>query len=466
MKEQQNELCLHFRKQTVFLAKLFLEKAKQLVKEIDNQSIEQIEKLTNRQAQQQTNKQGEKQLDEQVCKVYILPHHRADGDAIGSAFGLKLALEKLNWTSEVVLEEELTELYSYLNLPAYTVCATEAQAQALAQQVKVEKAYVCLVDNSAPESRLGTRKALFAACLEDRRIIIDHHVSDFLQATEKEADKATDKLTDNVPDNLLDNVIEKEADKATEKEAESKCQQTSKQMAVQISEQSNEDLAKQVTCPNSQHNFDIAPSEIACSGMVAELLLLLEQMSQQKLIDTQIANCLMTGIITDSGQLSYAATSSQTYLLMAILKQRGADQELINRLHYHTMSLAKMQMIALAFSQTEFYYEKRCIVSTLSIEQLTACQAKEEDIDGISSMLRELKGVDVAVLLRSTMKGNVLGSIRSSEKVNCQKIAKSLGGGGHERASGFTLYNMDLKTAKKQFVAACQGPLGSKNAEQ
>lgn len=430
MREQQDELCLHFRKQTVFLAKLFLEKAKQLVKEIDNQSIEQIEKLTNRQAQQQTKRQGEKQLDEQVSKVYILPHHRADGDAIGSAFGLKLALEKLNWTSEVVLEEEVTELYSYLNLPAYTVCATEAQAQALAQQVKAEKAYVCLVDNSAPESRLGTRKALFAACLEDRRIIIDHHVSDLLQATE------------------------------------SKCQQAAKQMAVQVAERSNEELAKQVTCPNSQHNFDIAPSEIACSGMIAELLLLLEQKSQQKLIDTQIANCLMTGIITDSGQLSYAATSSQTYLLMAILKQRGADQELINRLHYHTMSLAKMQMIALAFSQTEFYYEKRCLVSTLSIEQLTACQAKEEDIDGISSMLRELKGVDVAVLLRSTMKGNVLGSIRSSEKVNCQKIAKSLGGGGHERASGFTLYNMDLKTAKKQFVAACQGSLGSKNAEQ
>lgn len=367
MKEQLDELCLQFRANTLALAELFIQQVKQ--------------------------------AGANSPQLYILPHHRADGDAIGSSFALKLVLDKLGWQSEVVMAEAIPEMYTYLKLPAYTVCQDETQAKKLAEKLHKETAYVCLIDNSDPESRLGMRFALWQACSDDRRLIIDHHVS------------------------------------------------------------------KLVAGAKNKGHFDIAAEQIACAGMVTELLLLLEDKCQQKLIDKQIASCLMTGIVTDSGQLSYSATSSQTYLLMAILKNRGADQELINRLHYHTMSLAKMQMIALSFSQTDFYFAKRCLLATLSAEQIANAHAEEVDIDGISSMLREVQGVDVAVLLRSTMKGNVLGSIRSSEKVNCQQIAARLGGGGHERASGFTLYGLDLPTAKKQFIAACQPELGSENAE-
>lgn len=367
MKEQVNELCLQFRANTLALAELFIQQGKQ--------------------------------AGVTPPRLYILPHHRADGDAIGSSFALKLALDKLGWQSEVVMAETIPAIYTYLNLPTYTICQDEIQAKELAEKLHKEKAYACLIDNSDPDSRLGVRFALWQACLDNRRLIIDHHVS---------------KLV-------------------------------------------NEDI--------SHEFFDIAAEQIACAGMVAELVLLLEDKCKRKLIDKQIASCLMTGIVTDSGQLSYSATTSQTYLLMAILKNRGADQELINRLHYHTMSLAKMQMIALSFSQTDFFFSKRCLVATLTAEQIANAQAQEGDIDGISSMLREVQGVDVAVLLRATMKGNVLGSIRSSEQVNCQQIAARLGGGGHERASGFTLYDLDLSAAKKQFIEACQPELGSENAE-
>lgn len=364
MDELQNALLLEFRQNTEALAAFFWH-------------------------------EGQK-LAEKKPTIYILPHHRADGDAVGSAFALQIALERLGWQATAVMAETVPELYEYLDLPEHLVCPTETEAQTLAQKLRTENAYVCLVDNSAPETRLGARSLLWQTASEDRRFIIDHHVSDF--------------------------------------------------------------------AANSK--FDIAAEEIACSGMVTELLLLLEAKCQQKLIDKQVAACLMTGIITDSGQLSYAATSKQTYLLMAILKDRGADQELINRLHYHTMSQAKMRIIALAFSQTEFHYDKRCLVAQLSAKQILEAQARDVDIDGISSMLREVAGVDIAVLLRSTQKGNVLGSIRSTEQINCQPIAKELGGGGHERASGFTLYGLDLDTAKKKFLLACQNALGCENAEQ
>lgn len=335
------------------------------------------------------------QAKNEATKLYILPHHRADGDAIGSAFGLNIACQKLGLKSEVLLAEPVPPMYAYLSLPDYAVLDTEAKAAQFVDKLTQEQAYVCLIDNSAPETRLGVRFALWQVCQEERRLIIDHHVSDI----------------------------------------------------------------------TAGERYDIAANEIACSGMVAELIILLEKQSGQSLLDANLANCLMTGIITDSGQLSYAATSAQTYLLMAILKQHGADQELINRVHYHTMSVAKLKMIALAFSQTEFSYDNTCLVSHLTAEQIQQAQAGEVDLDGISSMLREVRSVKVAVLLRSTLKGNVLGSIRSTEAINCQNIAKQLGGGGHERASGFTIYNVTLEEAKAHFLSACKTELESEDAE-
>lgn len=320
---------------------------------------------------------------------YILPHHRADGDAIGSAMALQRALCREGFAAQAVFAEPLSGLYDYLDCRDYAVCATAEEAECWRERIIREKAYVCLVDNSAPSTRLGAREVLFNACLPARRIIIDHHISQFTASAA----------------------------------------------------------------------YDIAPDIVACCVQVSELLLALEAAENCHLIDKNTAECLMTGIVTDSGQLSYEAMSAQVYLIMAILKNRGADQELINRLHYHLCSRRQLQIEALAFTQTKYFFANRCLVAKLSAAQIQAVQATDQDIDGISSKLREVEGVEIAVLLRQTPKGNVIGSIRTSLTADAQKIALQLGGGGHKRASGFTIYNSTPEAAEPLFLQACREQL-------
>lgn len=328
-----------------------------------------------------------------TAQIYILPHHRADGDAYGSAFALDLLLGKLHFKAQVVLAEAVPDLYNYLDFPPYLVCSNTEEIQALLADLGAEtnstswqETYCCLVDNSEPATRLGVRKDLFMSLPESRQLIIDHHVSSY-QA----------------------------------------CKQ-----------------------------FDIAPEKIACCEQVAELALACEKNLEQELMDQQMANFLMTGIITDSGQLNYAAVSSQTYLLMAWLKSRGAQHELINNLHFHKSSLAKMQLQAYVVNNMEFAYGGRLLIANLPIDYVLSVGATEQDIDGISAWLREVEGVEAAALLRSTSLGNVLGSLRSNASINVQSIAATLGGGGHVRAAGFTLYGMNLTQAQERLLEAAK----------
>lgn len=321
-----------------------------------------------------------------TARFYILPHHRADGDAYGSAFALAALLRKLSYYARVIVAEPIPELYNYLHFSEYEICATADEVAAFIAGAGnlLADSYFCLTDNSEPETRLGARKELFFAVPEERRLIIDHHISAY----------------------------------------------------------------------QACNRFDIAPEKIACCEQVAELIMAFEELTGRTLLDKEMAEFLMTGIITDSGQLNYANVSAQTYLLMSWLKAAGARHELINTSHFHRSTLAKMRLQAYAVNNLQFAYGDRLVLAALPIEYVQEVGANEQDIDGISSWLRELQGVELAVLLRSTALGNVLGSLRSSDKVDAQSLAGLLGGGGHLRAAGFTLYGIDLQEAADKVLAA------------
>ena len=97
--------------------------------------------------------------------------------------------------------------------------------------------------------------------------------------------------------------------------------------------------------------------------------------------------------------------------------------------------------------RARYYCGGRLVISGLTALDLAACETVEEDLDGLAGQLRDVDGVDVALLLRETGDGEVRGNLRSSERFDVSAYARTLGGGGHRAASGFTLMQTDLNCA-------------------
>lgn len=185
-----------------------------------------------------------------------------------------------------------------------------------------------------------------------------------------------------------------------------------------------------------------ASCEIVCRWLVQ-----LEQRLNRTLLNRDIATCLMTGLLTDTGRFSYTNTTAVTLESAARLLAAGADiRDLTARL-FDTIRPARLALIGRMAVRARYYCGGRLVISGLTALDLAACGAVEEDLDGLAGQLRDVDGVDVALLLRETGDGEVRGNLRSSERFDVSAYARTLGGGGHRAASGFTLMQTDLNCA-------------------
>ena len=102
------------------------------------------------------------------------------------------------------------------------------------------------------------------------------------------------------------------------------------------------------------------------------------------------------------------------------------------------------------YRSIEYYFDGRCAVISVTTEQMQSVDI--EDGNGISTIPRQIEGVEVGVVMKQRTNG-WKASLRSNSKVNVQKICSVFGGGGHERAAGCSFNNMSLEDAKKTLLA-------------
>ncbi len=174
----------------------------------------------------------------------------------------------------------------------------------------------------------------------------------------------------------------------------------------------------------------------------------LEERFERKFLNYPIAICLMTGLVTDTGRFSFSNTTARTFeaasYLMSIELPIG---ELTERL-FDTISEAKLRLMGITAGRAQFYYDKRMMIADLSRDILNSLKWVETDLEGLPSMLRNVDGVEVSVLLRQLNNGDIRGNIRSGANFDAQAFARSFGGGGHVRAAGFTISKMSLEEAR------------------
>ena len=154
-------------------------------------------------------------------------------------------------------------------------------------------------------------------------------------------------------------------------------------------------------------------------------------------VTPEIATCLLTTIMTDTGAFMHSNTNAQVLRLAAEMIDAGADKELITTEIFSNKRFAAIKIVGASLERAKLEDGGRYCWSLVDDAMLAAAGADGEDTEEIVQHLRAVEGVDVAALFKA-YDGEVRVSLRSNGRVNVQLAAGRLGGGGHFRASGLT----------------------------
>jgi phosphoesterase RecJ-like protein len=151
-------------------------------------------------------------------------------------------------------------------------------------------------------------------------------------------------------------------------------------------------------------------------------------------ITPELAMCIYTGLVTDTGSFMFEGTNEHTFTLARELVLSGADPARVARNVYFSHSTAKVRLLGAALSNLHREGDMAWIWVTR--EQMNRCGAIEEDCEGLVNYALAVQGVEVSVFFREQADGRFRVSVRSKGKVDVGQVAEKLGGGGHRCASG------------------------------
>ncbi|MEM7162724.1 MAG: bifunctional oligoribonuclease/PAP phosphatase NrnA [Bacteroidota bacterium] len=294
----------------------------------------------------------------QGAKSIVLTAHKSpDGDALGSALGMKKFLENLGKKVEVILPDEFPRNFAFL--PGELLIYDNDQGRA--KQIISESDIVfCLDYNNL--GRIGDMKEALQN-YNGTKILIDHH-----------------------------------------------------------------------TFPSDE--FDLlfsAPQTGSTCELVFEFI---QDLDEYHCIDRDVATCLMTGLITDTGSFRYG-TNANTFKVASHLLKEGADIEEIQKKIFDNNSLDSLRLKGYAIlEKLELIGNGKIALLGLNENELEQFNYQKGDTEGLVNKALSIAGVEIAVFV-SDRKGETRLSFRSKNAVKVNGIASEhFMGGGHEKAAG------------------------------
>lgn len=176
------------------------------------------------------------------------------------------------------------------------------------------------------------------------------------------------------------------------------------------------------------------------AASTTELLVLFQQQAQLPL-PKDAAQCLLTGLITDTSSFQFTSTTARTMEAGAVVVGAGAIAETIVGPIYRTKSLAHVRLQAQVIEHIETAYNGRLAWSYATEKTLAASGATTDMDNNFSGFIRDIEGVQIAAFFKSYDEPNTTRlSLRCAEPYSAADICLSLGGGGHARAAGATIH--------------------------
>lgn len=168
----------------------------------------------------------------------------------------------------------------------------------------------------------------------------------------------------------------------------------------------------------------------------------LYQLMGDEQLDKDIAICLYTGMVHDTGIFQYSNVTALTMTRAARLISFGFDFPDIIQKTYCERKYEELKASGVAIAKAELFMDGFGIWSWLDMDDMARCGAGSSDVGGIINDIRTARGTDIAVFMHESEPGVWRVSFRSKGAADVSKIAVGFGGGGHVRASGCTVKDM------------------------
>lgn len=344
----------------------------------------------------------------QADRIVLTAHEHPDGDAVGSTMGLMYFLQSLGKQAQVILEDKVSKNLHIL--PG-------------AREVRQLKWEQEIAEKAAEEA-----------------------------AEKAKAEPGSEKAQENPAVN------------AGEKKEEWEPEPVEADLLVILDTSADrigrvKDVVKAAAVINIDHHITNQEKELpvyvdgqaaACAEILFELI---REMGGDFSKNLPMAQCIYTGLATDTGFFRFSNTTAHTMHAAAELLAAGVEPNVISEAlevkpYEDIMSLAK------AMEHIELLHDGRGAGVFLDYETMQELR----HTDGIVDMVRVIEGIDIAVVMKEKVKDNARVSMRSTG-LDVSAVAKKFGGGGHVRAAGCGFRNTPFETAKAKLLSAVDAAL-------
>lgn len=156
------------------------------------------------------------------------------------------------------------------------------------------------------------------------------------------------------------------------------------------------------------------------------------------LIDKNIATCLYTGIMTDTGSFRFRSTTSKTHLIVADLIAKGAENDKIHERVYDSNSHGRLLLLGQALQNLQIFPAFKTAFITLTEEEKKRHHFEKGDTEGVVNYALSLKGIVFAAIFIEDVEQKIIKiSFRSKGSFSVNKFARNhFDGGGHDNAAG------------------------------
>lgn len=189
--------------------------------------------------------------------------------------------------------------------------------------------------------------------------------------------------------------------------------------------------------PNPDNFCDINISIPAASSTSEIVLRLILAMHQFRRVSLEAAQCIYTGMMTDTGGFTYNSNDAELYGFISMLISKGIDKDDIYRKVFHTYSESRLRLMGYVLENMKVY-DCHASLMTLTRDEQGRYDYSKGDSEGFVNIPLQIKGSKLSCFLREdTERAIVKVSLRSVGKFSCTEMAERFfDGGGHLNASG------------------------------
>ncbi len=199
-------------------------------------------------------------------------------------------------------------------------------------------------------------------------------------------------------------------------------------------------------------NFDFVYSDTVIPATSQMIYHFIEALDEEHLVNLDMAECLYTGIMTDTGGFRFRSTSAATHRIIANLIEKGADPSVITSNTWDTNTVSRLHLLALVLGRIEVVNDGKVAVLSLTRNELKEFGFQKGDTEGFVNYGLSIAGVKMSAFFMEDLYEDFIKiSFRSKDDVDVNRFSrKYFNGGGHINAAGGKSYG-SLKNTISDF---------------